>query len=123
MAPTLHHDGSTAPKETLSEVQTSPATDSPDSNAPFGDGAENETDSPSTEKAKKPAFNRDWRFWMIMVTLVISTLLSSLESTVVITSLPTIVADLKIGSDYIWITNVYFLTRRVPRSHVRSATC
>ncbi|KAH6999963.1 major facilitator superfamily domain-containing protein [Ilyonectria destructans] len=110
MAPTLYHDGSTPPKETVSEVQTGLATDSPDSNAPFGDGAENETDSPSTEKAKKPAFNRDWRFWMIMVTLVISTLLSSLESTVVITSLPTIVADLKIGSDYIWITNVYFLT-------------
>ncbi|KAH7153074.1 major facilitator superfamily domain-containing protein [Dactylonectria macrodidyma] len=71
---------------------------------------ENETDSPSTEQKKTPAFNRDWRFWMIMLTLVISTLLSSLESTVVITSLPTIVGDLKIGSDYIWITNVYFLT-------------
>lgn len=111
MAPTLHRDGSTPPKETLSEVQTSPATDSLDSNVPLGDRAENETDSPSTEQAKKPAFNRDWRFWMIMVTLVISTLLSSLESTVVITSLPTIVGDLKIGSDYIWITNVYFLTR------------
>lgn len=57
------------------------------------------------------AFNRDYRFWMIMFTLVISTLLASLESTVVITSLPTIVENLHLGSSYIWVTNIFFLTR------------
>ncbi|KAF7551515.1 hypothetical protein G7Z17_g4944 [Cylindrodendrum hubeiense] len=98
-------------KETLAGVEASPVTDSSVLNGPLGNMTDDkEMDSTSTEKAKKPEFNRDWRFWMVMVTLVISTLLSSLESTVVITSLPTIVADLKIGSDYIWITNVYFLT-------------
>ncbi|KAJ4222246.1 hypothetical protein NW759_006668 [Fusarium solani] len=56
------------------------------------------------------AFNRDYRFWMIMLTLVISTLLASLESTVVITSLPTIVENLHLGSSYIWVTNIFFLT-------------
>ncbi|KAM0559333.1 hypothetical protein ACHAPJ_004356 [Fusarium lateritium] len=61
-------------------------------------------------KEKHPAFNRDYRFWMIMFTLVLATLLASLESTVVITSLPTIVESLNLGSSYIWVTNVFFLT-------------
>jgi hypothetical protein len=61
-------------------------------------------------KVKQPSFNRDYRFWMIMFTLVLATLLASLEATVVITSLPTIVENLKLGSSYIWVTNVFFLT-------------
>ncbi|KIL85722.1 hypothetical protein FAVG1_11217 [Fusarium avenaceum] len=61
-------------------------------------------------KEKHPSFNRDYRFWMIMVTLILATLLASLEATVVITSLPTIVENLKLGSSYIWVTNVFFLT-------------
>ncbi|CAJ0552789.1 Ff.00g008670.m01.CDS01 [Fusarium sp. VM40] len=61
-------------------------------------------------KGKHPSFNRDYRFWMIMVTLILATLLASLEATVVITSLPTIVENLKLGSSYIWVTNVFFLT-------------
>ncbi|CAM1510492.1 Fc.00g008270.m01.CDS01 [Cosmosporella sp. VM-42] len=73
------------------------------------EGDENET-SPSNAKEKPSTFNRDYRFWMIMLTLVISTLLASLESTVVITSLPTIVEELSIGSSYIWVTNAFFLT-------------
>ncbi|KAJ5457347.1 Major facilitator superfamily domaingeneral substrate transporter [Penicillium desertorum] len=35
----------------------------------------------------------------------------ALENTVVSTSMPTIVEDLSIGDNYIWITNVFFLTR------------
>lgn len=66
------------------------------------------------------AFQSDYRFWMIMVTLCFSVLLSSLESTVVITSLPTIVAELKIGSNYIWVTNVFLLARYVSLSIVFS---
>ncbi|CZS77003.1 unnamed protein product [Fusarium graminearum] len=66
-----------------------------------------ETQNPQVQK---PAFNKDYRFWMIMVTLILATILASLESTVVITSLPTIVNDLKLGSSYIWVTNVFFLT-------------
>ncbi|KAM0498707.1 hypothetical protein ACHAP8_005926 [Fusarium lateritium] len=61
-------------------------------------------------QGQTPAFNKDYRFWMIMVTLILATILASLESTVVITSLPTIVNDLKLGSSYIWVTNVFFLT-------------
>lgn len=109
MTVTQQDGSSPAYKEMLGTINPTPVVVS---DGPLRENIEeNETDSPSTEQKKTPAFNRDWRFWMIMLTLVISTLLSSLESTVVITSLPTIVGDLKIGSDYIWITNVYFLTR------------
>ncbi|KAH6885739.1 major facilitator superfamily domain-containing protein [Thelonectria olida] len=65
---------------------------------------------PSDQAQRKYEFSKDYRFWMIMLTLVFSTLLVSLESTVVITSLPTIVADIDIGSNYIWVTNIFFLT-------------
>ncbi|KAF5985246.1 multidrug transporter (major facilitator family) [Fusarium coicis] len=71
---------------------------------------EDEEAQPPVSAKTKPAFNRDYRFWMIMVTLVLATLLASLEATVVITSLPTIVESLNLGSSYIWVTNVFFLT-------------
>jgi hypothetical protein len=54
---------------------------------------------------------RDHRFWCIIVALCITSLLASLENTVVVTALPTIVADLSIGSSYVWIANAFFLTR------------
>lgn len=69
---------------------------------------DNEADIPAQQKHE---FSTDYRFWMVMLTLVFSTLLVSLESTVVITSLPTIVTDIDLGSDYIWVTNIFFLTR------------
>jgi hypothetical protein len=52
-------------------------------------------------------------FWGIMVALCITSLLAALENTVVATSLPTIVDELNIGSNFEWITNVFFLTRYV----------
>ncbi|KPM45648.1 hypothetical protein AK830_g875 [Neonectria ditissima] len=108
-------DGVSTPnRELLLQSATSPtAIDSLPLNGPL-------EDAPSTDQVeKKPThtFSRDYRFWMIMLTLFISTLLASLSSTVVITSLPTIVDELNIGVDYIWVTNVYFLTRRVPSPH------
>ncbi|KAI1087848.1 MFS general substrate transporter [Rostrohypoxylon terebratum] len=53
---------------------------------------------------------RDYRFWAIMVALCIVSLLSAAENTVVVTSLPTIVEKLQVGQDYVWISNVFFLT-------------
>lgn len=48
-----------------------------------------------------------------MTALCITGLLGALENTVVTTSLPTIVQELNIGQNYIWITNIFFLTRQV----------
>lgn len=56
-------------------------------------------------------YNKDYRFWLIMLTLCFSVTLASLESTVVITSLPTIVEKLDLGKNYIWVANAYFLSR------------
>lgn len=60
---------------------------------------------------KKPAFKRGPRFWAIISTLCVIGILSALENTVVTTSLPHIVSELDLGRDYIWVTNVFFLTR------------
>ncbi|KAF5873727.1 putative macrolide phosphotransferase protein [Botrytis fragariae] len=40
-------------------------------------------------------------------------ILCSLENTVVVTSLPTIVKHLELGSSYIWVTNISYLTAAV----------
>ncbi|XXG96371.1 hypothetical protein Hte_002653 [Hypoxylon texense] len=55
---------------------------------------------------------RDFRFWTIIVALGTMSLLSAAENTVVVTSLPTIVERLSVGQNYVWISNVFFLTRR-----------
>ena len=54
---------------------------------------------------------RGFQFWAIIASLCVTGLLSALENTVVTTSLPTIVHELKLGDSYIWVTNVFFLTR------------
>ena len=61
------------------------------------------------EKHEEP-FKRDWRFWTIIATLSVIGILSSLENTVVVTSLSVMADDLALGENYIWITNVFFLT-------------
>jgi len=55
------------------------------------------------------AYDRDYRFWSIIVALCTMQILCSLENTVVVTSLPTIVKQLGFGSSYIWVTNIFFL--------------
>lgn len=64
------------------------------------------------ETAEKK-FNRSPRFWAIIATLCVIGLLSALENTVVTTSLPFIVTRLDLGENYIWVTNIFFLTRYV----------
>lgn len=60
---------------------------------------------------EKPKFERGPRFWAIIATLCVIGLLSALENTVVTTSLPYIITELNLGENYIWVTNVFFLTR------------
>ncbi|CAK7229923.1 hypothetical protein SCUCBS95973_007395 [Sporothrix curviconia] len=67
-------------------------------------------DTSSTKPAAAPPFRRGPRFWAIMATLCVIGLLSALENTVVTTSLPFIAAQLDLGANYIWVTNVFFLT-------------
>lgn len=61
--------------------------------------------------AKTSTMKRGFKFWAIIFALCVTGLLGALENTVVSTSMPTIVEDLGIGDNYIWITNAFFLTR------------
>lgn len=56
------------------------------------------------------AYNQDYRFWCIIIALCTMQILCSLENTVVVTSLPTIVKELGLGKNYIWVTNIFFLS-------------
>ncbi|KAI0013524.1 major facilitator superfamily domain-containing protein [Xylariaceae sp. FL0662B] len=58
---------------------------------------------------KPPEFERGVRFWAIIIGLGVTNLLGALENTVVTTSGPTIVADLRLGNNYVWITNAFFV--------------
>ncbi|KAI0436182.1 DNA repair protein RAD50 [Xylaria telfairii] len=72
------------------------------------DGTNSAGSDQQDEKPKK--FNKDPRFWAIIATLCVIGILSALENTVVTTSLPFIVTQLDLGDNYVWVTNVFFLT-------------
>lgn len=67
-------------------------------------------DLANTKDVGIPA-KRGLQFWAIIATLCVIGILSALENTVVTTSLPFIVEELHLGENYIWVTNVFFLTR------------
>ncbi|KAI0887874.1 MFS general substrate transporter [Annulohypoxylon maeteangense] len=66
-----------------------------------------------SESQTEYAYDRDYRFWTIIFALCTMQILCSLENTVVVTSLPTIVKQLGLGSSYIWVTNIFFLAASV----------
>ncbi|KAI1406849.1 major facilitator superfamily domain-containing protein [Hypoxylon sp. FL1857] len=52
-------------------------------------------------------------FWMVILALTLAAIIGTLDSGVVTTALPTIVEDLNMGANYIWVTNIYLLTSAV----------
>ena len=80
-------------------------------------GSSDVSEQEDIQRVEKPSetvgIPRGIRFWSIIASLCVTGLLSALENTVVTTSLPTIVRVLDVGDNYIWITNVFFLTRFV----------
>lgn len=68
----------------------------------------------SDEKQEEKAqIRRGLSFWAIITALCVMSILTALENTAVTTSLPVIVQELKMGENYVWVTNVFFLTRYV----------
>ena len=66
----------------------------------------------SPEREQKTATSQlDRKVWIIFCGLAVSAVLSALEGSVVSTALPTIAADLGLGGNYVWVINIYFLTR------------
>ncbi|PNY23296.1 Uncharacterized protein TCAP_06764 [Tolypocladium capitatum] len=76
--------------------------------------------SDQEDKSDVPPVKRDLRFWLIIAALAITSLLVSLEVTIVSTATATIVADLGGQSAYIWLPAAYLLamcveSRLVPK--------
>jgi hypothetical protein len=90
--------------------QSKPDADISPESISIGDRRDDQLTQASHHPMSKQS-HKDIRFWGIMVALCIATLLGGLETTIVTTSLPTIVHELSIGDDYVWIVNVLFLTR------------
>ena len=64
-----------------------------------------------TQEDDTKAILRDYRFWLILVALSVALLLAALESTVIVTTLPTISTELDLGENYVWVANVVMLSR------------
>lgn len=71
----------------------------------------NNVSPPNQPAGAEPVFHADWRIWVIFSGLAVSALLSALEGSVISTALPTIAAELGSGGNYVWVINLYFLTR------------
>ncbi|KAI1765223.1 MFS general substrate transporter [Hypoxylon sp. FL1150] len=56
------------------------------------------------------SYMRDHRFWSVIIALSTMVFLGSLENTVIVTSLPYISSELNLGSSYVWVGNIFFLT-------------
>ncbi|KFA73873.1 hypothetical protein S40288_00917 [Stachybotrys chartarum IBT 40288] len=59
------------------------------------------------EVASQP---RGWRFWAIMISMGVLSLLAGLDATAVSTAMPSIINDLGSSQGYTWIANAYLLT-------------
>ena len=64
----------------------------------------------ATTEKNPPMFQKGPRFWAIIVVLSLVSLLTSLEATVTSTVMPSLIADLGGGENFIWVSNAYFLT-------------
>ncbi|KAI0832166.1 putative multidrug resistance protein fnx1 [Hypoxylon sp. FL0890] len=53
---------------------------------------------------------RGWRFWAIMTSMALSSVLAGLDATAVSTALPSIIHDLGTSQGFVWIANSYLLT-------------
>lgn len=110
----LAPDATTAePTTPLSEIETSKdAGATPNETDTDGSAAQTAAASAKIKGQRtRSKFKPDFRFWMVMTALCITSLLASLENTIIATSLPFILTELDVGSNYVWIGNAFFLTR------------
>ncbi|KAH8881055.1 MFS general substrate transporter [Thozetella sp. PMI_491] len=96
--------------------------DSPRQPSPSDDGHDTQTSdeksyAATTQKAEEgeapvhvPAWKPDSRFWMILISLTVTNILASLENTIITIALPYIIKDVGGSRNYVWISNVHFLT-------------
>ncbi|KAJ7584101.1 iron permease [Mycena floridula] len=61
----------------------------------------------------EPKSGKGGAFWFSIVALIISTFLSALDLSIISIALPTITADLKGGSDFVWVGSAYAISSTV----------
>ncbi|KAI1101343.1 major facilitator superfamily MFS_1 [Jackrogersella minutella] len=59
-------------------------------------------------------FKASWRFWVIIIVIMILSLASGLDSTIITTSLPTIARDIGGAKQYVWVAQSYLFATTVP---------
>ncbi|KAH7395972.1 major facilitator superfamily domain-containing protein [Cadophora sp. MPI-SDFR-AT-0126] len=60
-------------------------------------------------EATEEGGKKDWRFWMIFVSVCVTTLLVAVDLSIVSTALPTIAQDLNADELFVWVANAYVL--------------
>ncbi|KAK9427696.1 hypothetical protein V1505DRAFT_388584 [Lipomyces doorenjongii] len=79
---------------------------------PGSDADRSPANSPTTEENGKPTKTHyTTQFWPAFGGLCFTGLVSAMDGSIVSTALPSIVADLAGAENYVWVVNVYFLTR------------
>jgi hypothetical protein len=73
-----------------------------------GSDEEKPLDQDVAAKESKP--QKKGSFWVVIMALALTGLLTALEATITSTALPTIIGALGGEYLYIWVVNVYFLT-------------
>ncbi|KUI71857.1 putative MFS-type transporter YusP [Cytospora mali] len=80
--------------------------------SPMDPGSVDRADAmPTAEQeanAEKPA--RSWRFWGIIVSMQLISMLTALDTSAVSTAMPSILEDVGSSDGWMWIANAYFLT-------------
>jgi hypothetical protein len=114
-----------APEEKRQESESNPRseTDLSRDKAELNSGADVDKDAVSRETdttvskdaqvSTKPTTTESKKglgFWMIVISLSITSLLTAMEATITSTALPSIIADLGGGDLYVWAVNGYFLS-------------
>ncbi|KAK8108973.1 hypothetical protein PG984_014774 [Apiospora sp. TS-2023a] len=61
-------------------------------------------------KSETASAGRGWRFWAIMTSMAVASLLAGLDATAVSTAMPSMIHDLGTSQGYPWIANAYLVT-------------
>lgn len=79
--------------------------------------------SSSPPKSVEPApWKPSFQVYAIVIGLGITNLLAALENTVLTIAAPVVLTDLKLGDNFIWVTNAFFLSRYLGSSMSKVAT-
>ena len=104
---------------------TAPTSRAPSIHDPVDSVHDPKSRSPTAEPdevTKEAPTPKGPRFWLTFVCLILTAFVSALEGSIVSTALPSIARALDASENYIWVVNVYYLTRYVSLNRNRSSS-